>query len=304
MTNLISFTCECDNPTNRLDVRFTGICDNSCPFCVEKHGREPQEHATQEELAAKTIEASPEVVGILGGEPMLYPKRVLEYIKLIRPHIPRIYITTSLPFTILGDLPTVHEIIDLVDGFNVSLLAPDYKTHNKILHAKSKHNRFLLLKSLAKHAPGKFRACINLYKGGIDSLDKLKEMLRLAYHCGIRKIKINEIQWDDAGYISYEKIMEGVFTAPMPPAYACGCYTELPQRDYFRMLFPELDIKLHRSCWKTTKAVKPTLRDILKDIIRIFRPLARKPFRVLYEDGLLSNGWLKNNKPKTQTCEK
>ena len=52
------------------------------------------------------------------------------------------------------------------------------------------------------------------------------------------------------------------------------------------------NIKLHRSCWKTTKAVEPSFLDIFKDIIRIFRPIKRKPFRVLYEDGLLSNGWL------------
>lgn len=300
---VISFNCECDNPTNRLDVRFTGVCDNACPFCVEKHGREAQEHATPQELADKTIAASPEVVGILGGEPMLYPERVLEYVKLIRPHVPRIYVTTSLPFTILGHLPTVHEIIDLVDGFNVSLLAPDYKKHNEILHAKSKHNRFLLLKSLTKHAPEKFRACINLYKGGIDTFHKLEEMINLARECGIREVKINEIQWDDEGYISYEKIMSFAKIV-MPPAYACGCYTELGDNDIIGGWWQDMHIKLHRSCWKTTKAVKPTFLDILKDVIRIFRPVARKPFRVLYEDGLLTNGWLKKQQTKTQTCEK
>jgi pyruvate-formate lyase-activating enzyme len=300
---IITFNNECDNPTNRLDVRFTGICDNSCPFCVEKKGREPQKMADPLILAEQTLLEIPDSVGILGGEPLLYPERVLEYVKLIRPHVPKIYITTSLPFTILGHLPTVFEIIDLVDGFNVSLLAPNYKQHNEILHAKSQHNRFKLLESITKHDPGKFRACINLYKGGIDDRDKLQEMLRLAYHCGIRKVKINEIQWDDEGYISYEKIM-GNMTAPMRPAYACGCYTELPENDYNRRVWQGFDIKLHRSCWKTTKAVKPTFLDILKDIIRIFRPVARKPFRVLYEDGLLSNGWLKKQQTKTQTCAK
>lgn len=254
-------------------------------------------------LAEQTMLAIPDSVGILGGEPLLYPERVLEYIKLIRPHVPKIYITTSLPFTILGHLPTVFEIIDLVDGFNVSLLAPNYKQHNEILHAKSRHNRFKLLASITKHAPSKFRACINLYKGGVDNRGKLQEMLRLAYHCGIRKVKINEIQWDDEGYISYEEIM-GNMTSPMRPAYACGCYTELPENDYNRRVWPGVDIKLHRSCWKTTKAVKPTFLDILKDIIRIFRPVARKPFRVLYEDGLLSNGWLKKQQTKTQICAK
>lgn len=285
----ISFSCECDNPTNRLDVRFTGICDNSCPFCVEKNGRDAQEHASPEILAKRTLDASPEVVGILGGEPLLYPKRVLEYVKLIRSHIPKIYITTSLPFTILGHLPVVREIIDLVDGINVSLLADDHETHNDILHAKSRHNRFSLLKQLADYSPEKFRACINLYKGGVDDRHKLINMFDIASKCGIKNIKINEIQWDDEGYISYEKIMG---MKKMPPAYATGCYTELPDGDYLKETYPNFNIKLHRSCWKTTKAVEPSFLDILKDIIRIFHPIKRKPFRVLYEDGLLSNGWL------------
>lgn len=297
---LISFNCECDNPTNRLDVRFTGICDNACPFCVEKHGRTPQPHASPQELAERTIASRPEVVGILGGEPMLYPERVLEYVKLIRQSVPRIYVTTSLPFTILGHRDTVNEIIDLVDGFNVSLLSSDWEKHNDILRAKSKHNRFELLKFLSLRSPEKFRVCLNLYKGGIDSAEKISEMLSMASSCGISKVKINEIQWDDEGYISYEKIM----SKRMPPAYACGCYTELSPDDKNRKAWPDMDIKLHRSCWKTTNAIKPTLRDILKDIIRIFRPLSRKPFRVLYEDGLLSNGWLKTSQPQKQICEK
>ena len=100
--SLISFNCECDNPTNRLDVRFTGVCDNSCPFCVEQHGREKQKMADPLILAEQTLLTIPDSVGILGGEPLLYPERVLEYVKLIRQHVPKIYITTSLPFTILG----------------------------------------------------------------------------------------------------------------------------------------------------------------------------------------------------------
>lgn len=290
--SIINFTCECDNPTARLDVRFTAACDNACPFCVEKNGRAAQPMASPQQMAEQTIAAAPETVGILGGEPLLHPKRVLEYIKLIRHHIPKIYITTSLPFTILGNRNEVNEIIDLVDGFNVSLLAPNSKKHNDLLRAKSRHDRFALLKELAARAPHKFRACINLYKGGIDTLHKLDDILCIATLCGITHIKINEIQWDDQGYISYQKIM-GKFTPRMAPAYATGCYKDLPPQDYLRQKWPTLNIKLHRSCWKTTKAIKPTFRDILKDIIRIFFPPARKPFCVLYEDAKLCNGWIK-----------
>lgn len=290
--SFISFNCECDNPTSRLDVRFTPACDNACPFCVEQNGRAPQPMASPQQMAEQTIAANPESVGILGGEPLLHPKRVLEYIKLIRPHIPKIYITTSLPFTILGNRDTVNQIIDLVDGFNVSLLAPTSTKHNELLRAKSRHDRFTLLKDLAAQAPHKFRACINLYKGGIDTFFKLDAMLYIASECGITQIKINEIQWDDQGYISYKKLM-GELTPRMAPAYATGCYKELHPQDHLRQRWPKLNIKLHRSCWKTTKAIKPTFRDILKDIIRIFFPPARKPFRVLYEDAKLCNGWTK-----------
>lgn len=295
----ITYTNQCDNPTNRLDVRFTSVCDNSCPFCVEKGGREPQQMLPPAELAAKTIAAKPEVVGILGGEPLLYPKQVLEYLSLIRPHVPKIYITTSLPFTIKTHMEIVQKILAQVDGFNVSLLASTPEKHNKILRAKNLHNRFLLLQSLTAYSPEKIRACINLYKGGIDSLGALYAMMHGIAPLGIRNVKINEIQWDDAGYISYEQITH----QKLPPSYACGCYTTLPKDDPVANLYPDINIKLHRSCWKTTKAINPTIRDIIKDIGRILFSVKRKPFRVLYEDGLLSFGWLKKQQKKEKDNE-
>ena len=160
---------------NSLDVRFTKFCDNGCSFCIESPGLDNQGHDLDAKLS-NTVEVSPKTVLVLGGEPLLFMKDVLEYVKGIRDCVPEIFVTTSLPITIQRQVDEFNELMNLLDGLNVSLQHYDWKRNNEVLKAKHRHDRIHLLSEVLKnpdHAE-KIRVSINLVKGGMDSKEELK----------------------------------------------------------------------------------------------------------------------------------
>lgn len=286
---MISFKNQCDFPSNRLDVRFTKVCDNACPFCVERGGIHTLSQLEIDKMVENTIKIKPDNVGILGGEPMLWPKKVYNYVSRVYDKVPEIYITTSLPLATEKEWDTwVTKAFDLLTGINVSIQAHTWEEHNKILHASSNHNRFAILQKIAKYYPDKLRVCINFYKGGIDTPEKLESLLELLVSWGVKSVKLNEIQWDTSGYISFEKM----YNMKMKSAYAFGCYKEL-KNHCLNKKFPSLKIVLHRSCCWSQPAIEPTWFDVIKDIIKYFkyRIFGHKRFNVLYENGEISWGW-------------
>lgn len=286
---MISFKNQCDFPSNRLDVRFTKVCDNACPFCVERGGIHTLSQLEIDKMVENTIKTNPDNVGILGGEPMLWPKKVYDYVSRVYDKVPEIYITTSLPISVEKEWDTwVTKAFDLLTGINVSIQAHNWEDHNKILHASSNHNRFTILQKIAKHYPDKLRVCINFYKGGIDTAEKLESLLELLVSWGVKSVKLNEIQWDESGYVSFAQM----YNMKMKSAYAFGCYKELKEH-HLNKKFPSLKIMLHRSCCWSQSAIEPTWFDGLKDIIKYlkYRLFGHKRFNVLYENGELSWGW-------------
>ena len=109
----------CDGVHDSLDVRFTKACDNACDFCIEANGVENLQSASIDKLVSNTISSGINSVLILGGEPFLFPDRLEEYIKKIRPFVKSIYITTSLPKTTISKYTI--SIFTMVDGINISI---------------------------------------------------------------------------------------------------------------------------------------------------------------------------------------
>lgn len=289
---MISFQNQCDFPWNRLDVRFTKACDNKCSFCVERSGINTICNPNIKKMIETTNSVSDvDTIGILGGEPLLFPEQVLKYVKGVKTDNNRVYITTSLPITIKNKKNTVYKIFDLVDGINVSVLGIDWKEHNKVLNASNHHNRFKMIEELACRFPFKLRICINFYKGGIDTKEKLFKLLDKLNSYNVLSIKLNEIQWDASGYVSFEDLM-GI--KKMKSAYAFGCYKELTNSE-LNEKYPNIKFSLHRSCCFTQPSVSMSWFDIIKDFIKIIRSkfIKNKFFGVIYEDGELSSKWLK-----------
>ena len=271
-----------------LDVRFTRICDNACSFCIEAPGI-PERGTNVANMIASTLASKQRDVLILGGEPLLMLDKVLEYVKAIRGEKDNIFLTTSLPRTISKNMDKVIELVNILDGINISLQHYDWQRNNDILHANNKHNRIELLKDMLSHKEiaSKARVSINLVRGGVDNATGLNVFLDLMHSIGCQHVKINELQNVPESYVSYEKIMGSKMSSP----FSHGCQTDLKLREGMR-------ITLKRSCFLVEETLSASLLDLGKMTARRLLPLEAKANKraathgVMYEDGLVAQGWL------------
>ena len=281
---MILYKNACDGIYNSLDIRFTKKCDNNCLFCIEKNGVNFKEETSVKTLVNNTIKTGIKNILILGGEPLLNIKKVLEYVKGIRDYAETIYITTSLPNTINDNMNTMIEILSLIDGLNVSIQHHDYKVNNDILQATSKHNRISLLSKIIKNTdkPESIRVSINLVKGSIDTKKELYTTLDVLKNIGCKSIKINELQHTPDSYVSFEDIT-GI---KLKSAYSNGCQTKVN-------LIEGVHTIVKRSCFLVEDSKQASFKDLIKIVLRalFFKP--RNMFRVMYEDGTIQKSWIK-----------
>lgn len=278
----MNYNNTCDKQRETLDVRFTKFCDNSCAFCIEKNGIDSLvKKPDVDKLVAETIKLGIKNVLIVGGEPMLFPKEVLDYTTRVRSCVDEMYITTSLPKNYYTNTETWNKIIETCTMMNVSIQSIYWKENNKILNASSNHDRIQQLSSLLYNHADKIRVNINLTKGGIDTNEKLNDTLQALQSMGCKHVKINELQERPDIYVSYEEITG----TKLKSAYAYGCST---------FIETEFDMKvlLRRSCFITEPSIPATIADLIKCTRLKYFPLKHKPTKVLYEDGTLSNIYL------------
>jgi molybdenum cofactor biosynthesis enzyme MoaA len=271
-----------------LDVRFTKACNNNCSFCIEKQGIIGQQTNVQELIKSTKIaqqEYQKDTILILGGEPLLKIKEVLEYIKGIRNFVKEIYLTTSLPYTIIEHWQIFEEIVYLLNGLNISLQHYDYNINNQILNATNKFNRIELIRKICSNEEfaNKCRVSINLVKGAIDNKKDLDKFLSTMEELNIKHVKINELQHCSDLYVSFEEIYGLKLKSP----YSNGCQTEIKLKNY------NLKITLKRACFLVETSRTATLKDLIKVIIKKLKRKSKNGQLVLYEDGRLSNGWQK-----------
>lgn len=281
----------CDGTTDScLDVRFTAKCDSACHFCI---AAEDMKHARNFDPDAmlEAVKKHPEIneLSIIGGEPLLFMKKLLSFMEQVEmeaPHIQNMYLTTALPYTVFSQRDLFNEILEKTAVLNVSLQHYDDTVNNFILQTKKKFSRFGLLKSILENEDNrkKIRVHLNLVRGGIDSEEELGTALYLLRDIGVQEVKINELMNASDDYVSFED-MTGV---QLPSPYAHGCSTPI---DYFE----GLSITLKRSCFVVEKSRQASKLDLLKIVAKGSIPELEKDNsvpRVLYEDGTLTNRWM------------
>lgn len=278
----IKFQNACDGAYSSIDVRFTKACDNDCHFCIEKDGLDSLGKTDEEQIANQIISSGIKNVLILGGEPFLQIKKLHNFVYLIRDKVDTIYITTSLPKTVDLENQQVVDILNLVDGLNVSVQHRDWKKNNEIFSASSNHNRHEILRQLNMKFSEKIRTSINLVKGGIDSKYELEETLLFLSSVGCKHVKVNELQHTPNLYVSYEKIMN----TNLPPAYSSGCQSYVSN-------FAGMRILLKRSCFVVENSQKANLKDLAKALYKKYFHKTTNRFRVVYENGMFRNQWEK-----------
>ncbi len=281
----LDYTNSCDGYyADSLDVRFTKACDNNCSFCIERNGIQGSP-TNVKRLITNTIESGKQTILILGGEPLLRLSDVLTYVKGIRDNVKYIYLTTSLPNTIMKNDITFRQIMNLINGLNVSLQHYDPVINNNVLQASNQHDRIAIVNHICKDWSRKVRVSINLVKGYIDTKEELDKFLNVMVENHVSHVKINELQNEPDLHISFEKI----YDTTLPSAFAFGCQKDIRLTD-----FPTLRITLKRTCFCVNDRQKASLSDFRKVCARKLHPVKHTQM-VIYEDGTLSDGWKTNN---------
>lgn len=282
---------------NSIDIRFTKACDNACAFCIEDIEGTDSFGKTQVENMIKSVihlanTQGKDTVLILGGEPFLQPKKLLQFIKGIREVIPHIYLTTSLPKEIITIDPVVVEILSNLEGLNVSLHHYTNEKNEEVLKSKRPHDRIALLQQLGAVCGDKIRLQINLVKGFIETRNDLTRMVQLATDFKIKSIKFNELQSVDKDqYISFDALFP---EAKLGQPFSGGCQNNITK--LFSRPDSGMNIVIKRSCFLVQKnsPKEASLLDLLKVIGRRFFIKKKHRGAVVYENGLQREGWLLN----------
>lgn len=93
---------------SKLVLFLTGVCDKNCFYCPVSEERLDKDvtYANEkkvfldEDILKEAVSMGAEGTGITGGEPLLYPRRVKHYIKLLKSHFGsdhHIHLYTSIP---------------------------------------------------------------------------------------------------------------------------------------------------------------------------------------------------------------
>ena len=277
--NKIVYNNTCDGFYNALDVHFTYACDNNCSFCIDKMYPKNEYKLDLDKMVKATKKIKPDIMLILGGEPFIIYDKLCSFVNQVRQYIKELYITTTLPIVFKENLIKTYNIIDIIDGLNITVQSIDWEENNNILKASINYNRIKVIEKIVKKYPKKVRINLNLVKGVIDTKNKLYNVLDYFNDIGVEKVKINELQHTSKNYVSYEEIMD--FKWPSP--YAHGCQTYLTYKN--------ISILVKRACFITEDTRRASLKDILKIILQLITLKVRQKYRVLWGDGKVTNNW-------------
>jgi len=284
----MNMTCNCcDGLYNSLDIHFTSACDNKCAHCVDLRFnglgiKKPNISAIVETVIGQQ-EGIDDVL-FLGGEPCLYLEELLSCVKQLRTKTRlKLYVTTAVPKICHDKIDIFHELIDILDGINLSVQHYREEVADKIRRTKSQYDRQKFYANLPQKK--KIRININIVKPFLYTKEDIAACLWHYDSMGFSSIKLSEIQHGKDVYVSFA----AVFGLKMKPAYSYGCQTYLDMDKILpRFSTPML---LKRSCFLCEDSLKASLWDGVKVIAKLFKPNKNK-YGVVYGNGVLTKGWV------------
>lgn len=277
----------CDGIYKSFDVHFTSVCDNKCSHCVDlcyagKGIARPDINAISKTIIENC--SGIDDVLFLGGEPCLYLDDLLACVKMIRANTSlKIFVTTSVPKICFDKRNTFIELIENLDGINLSVQHFDEKIADEIRKTTSKYDRQKFYSELPYKE--KIRINLNAVKPYLFQKDDLEKCLRHYDSMGFNSIKLSEIQHGKDVYVSFSE----VFDLKMKSPYSNGCQTYL---DLDKILPGfKTPLLLKRSCFLCEESLKASVGDAIKAFVKIIKPTKNK-YGVIYEDGSLQKGWI------------
>lgn len=287
MKNIFMKNC-CDGVYNSFDVHFTSVCDNKCSHCIDCKYEgfnilKPNINAIADTII-KNKDGYEDVL-FLGGEPCLYLEELIKCIKLIKKETTlKTFVTTSVPKTCYDKRALFEELIELVDGINLSVQHYDEDIADEIRNTKSKYDRQSFYNSLPHK--DKIRINLNIVKPFLYSKQDLTKCLMHYDKMEFNSIKLSEIQHGKEYYTSFEK----TFGINLGSPFYHGCQTYLDMDE----IIPDFKtpVLLKRSCFMCEETLKASFKDGLKVLYKTFKNKPQNKYGVVYENGRLEKGWV------------
>ena len=277
----------CDGIYNSLDIHFTSACDNNCSHCVDKCFDGLKIFKPDVKAIVKTIidnQEGMDDVLFLGGEPCLYLDELVDCVSQIKQKTAlKVFVTTSVPKICKTRYSKFLELLDLLDGINLSVQHYKEDIADKIRNTISKYDRQTFYSSLPQK--DKIRINLNIVKPYLYTKDDISACLKYYNTMGFNSIKLSEIQHGKDVFVSFEE----VFGISLGSPYSYGCQTYLDMNKILEGF--KTPVLLKRSCFMCEDTLKASFIDGVKVFGSLFKPITNK-YGVIYENGILTKGWI------------
>lgn len=277
----------CDGIYNSFDVHFTSACDNRCAHCIDKcfdglNITKPDVKAITDTII-KNKEGLDDVL-FLGGEPCLYLEELLQCAKILKEKTDlKLFVTTSVPKVCQDKSDLFYELIELLDGINLSTQHYKESVADEIRKTKSLYDRQSFYNSLPHKE--KIRINLNIVKPYLYTKEDITECLKHYDKMGFNSIKLSEIQHGKDVFVSFEK----TFNISLGSPFSHGCQTYLDMNKIITGF--KTPVLLKRSCFMCEETLKASLTDGIK-VVNHMISTPKNKYGVVYEDGRLSKGWI------------
>ena len=293
----MTFSNNCDSAAPYINVSLTRKCCYNCIHCVAKKIPETEDENIDVERIADTILSTGwQHVVIEGGEPMLYPDKVLMLISFIRPYIKDITMFTALPFNINNNsgFDQLSHIISELDGVNISIASTYSSLASQIMGQPLLDWRNNFIQKLAEKQD-KFRVSFCLVKGLLDRSIQVRGELANLFNFGVKTVKINELTHCSDYFVGFRQIFPDL---KLGNPISKGCASFITKEKQLPESLRGLNIdgrKIHikRACSMVERSYVMQNDEKFKLIIRNVRDsiIGRKNYKVVYSNGDLHNSW-------------
>lgn len=278
----------CDQICNELQIHFTKVCPNKCPFCIDatNPGLEKQVPPDVGAILDRIMMYKDKIesVCISGGEPMVHIKSLLYLITLIKENTNlKVYVITSVPYICYKEKETFFKIIELCDGVSISPQHYKEDVADKMRGHKSKFNRQKFYASIPHKE--KITMNINMVKPYLCEKDDIIKCIEHYNKMGFKDIKLVELFDMESMYVNFEE----TFGVKLKSPFAHGCKTEFDITPWIPSYEGKFTLK--RTCFLVNKLLKANVSDMFKAATRkLFEK--KYAFGVVYEDGSLHPYWI------------
>lgn len=277
----------CDGIYNSFDVHFTSVCDNKCAHCIDAKYKGLNINKPDIKAIAKTVidnKQGYDDVLFLGGEPCLYLQELINCIKIIKTNTDlEIFITTAVPKICNDRFDLFIELIELVDGINLSVQHYKEDIADEIRKVPSKYDRQAFYNCLPHKE--KIRINLNVVKPYLYTKEDIINCLVYYDKMEFSSIKLSEIQHGKEYFVSFEE----TFNITLGSPYFSGCQKYL-NMDEITPNF-KTSVLLKRSCFMCEETLSASFMDGLKVTYKAIAPNVKNKYGVIYENGCLTKGW-------------